>query len=80
MDTVKPVAYDRHHRKSRSKKGKSNPRNISIVPRYMHVAFHQMFGTMEPDEIAKQLTKILDSLSDTWINPDYMLVAVRREQ
>jgi len=76
----KPVTFDRHHRKARSNKGNSSPRNISRVPRYMHVAFHQMFGVMQPDDIASQLTKILASLNDTYIDPDWMIIAVRREQ
>jgi len=81
---IKLVKLDRHHRKARSNKGKNEPRNISIVPRYMHIAFHQMFGVMQPDDIATQLTKILDSLNETWVDSDfkliYKIIAVKREK
>jgi len=73
MRTREPVVYDTHHRKARSRGGNSKTRNLSRVPKNLHVAYHQLFSNMQPDEIAALLTRI-------WIDPDFILVAVRREQ
>jgi len=73
MRTREPVVYDMHHRKARSRGGNSKPRNLSRVPKHLHVAYHILFSNMQPDEIAALLNK-------TWVDMDYMLVAVRREQ
>ena len=72
MRTREPVVYDMHHRKSKSRGGNSKPRNLSRVPKNLHVAYHQLFSNMQPDEIAALL-------NETWIDMDYMLVAVRRK-
>ena len=73
MKTRKTVVYDTHHRKAKSRGGNSKPRNLSRVPKNLHVAYHQLFSNMQPDEIAALLTRI-------WVDPDFILVAVRREQ
>ena len=62
---------DRHHRKSQSRGGKSYARNISYVRRSTHVAYHKLFGDAEPWRVA-------EILNETWIDPDYKLIAVKR--
>ena len=71
--------YNTHHRRPKSRQGSSKPANLSVVPIYKHVAFHQLFGNMQPSEIAAELSIILASLNTTWIDPDYILIAVRRQ-
>jgi len=73
MRTSKPVVYDIHHRKAKSRGGNSKPRNLSRVPRHLHVAYHKLFTNMQPDQIAALL-------NETWVDPDFILIAVRREQ
>jgi hypothetical protein len=68
-----PKEVDRHHRRPRSRGGTDHPDNISIVRRADHKAYHRLFGNMLADEIAAMLT-------DTWIDSDYYLVAVRRHK
>ena len=74
--------FSRHHRQPVSKKGGSVTEggrpNISVVPDYKHVAFHRLFGNMEPSEIARELSNILATLNATWINPDWQIVARQR--
>lgn len=65
-------AYHKHHRKCRSRGGKNDKRNISIVQQNQHVAYHILFRNMEPEEIAKLL-------NDVWINPDYELIARKKD-
>lgn len=65
--TTQPV--ERHHRRPSSRGGTGHVRNISMVRRSEHRAFHLLFGNMLADEVAAMLT-------DTWIDPDYYLVAI----
>ncbi len=69
----KPKTYDRHHRLPRSRGGSNQPSNISIVERAQHQAWHLLVGNMTASEAAAMLT-------DTWIDPDYYLVAVPRKR
>ena len=68
-----PREMDRHHRLPRSRGGSNEARNISVVERKLHVAWHLIVGNMNAKEVAKML-------SDTWIDPDYYLVAVPRHK
>lgn len=63
--------YDRHHRKPRSQGGTNHPRNLVWVKKEQHVAYHRLFGTSNPQEIAR-------ILSETWIDPSYILVAIKK--
>jgi hypothetical protein len=65
----------KHHRKSRQNGGETNEKNISYVPFYQHMAYNSLFndGHLTPIEIAKVLT-------DTWIDPDWILFAIPRCQ
>ena len=62
---------DKHHRLPRSKGGSNQNKNISLVRKDLHVAYHKLFGNMSVEEIA-------DLLNRVWIDPSYKLVAVRR--
>jgi hypothetical protein len=68
-----PREMDRHHRLPRSRGGSNEARNISIVERKLHVAWHLLVGNMNAQETARML-------SDTWIDPNYYLVAVPRHK
>jgi hypothetical protein len=61
----------RHHRVPKSAKGTDHPRNISIVTQSKHRAYHVLFGTMNPKEIA-------DYLTDVWIDPNVELLVRRK--
>ncbi len=71
--TREPTQVDRHHRRPRSRGGSNHPNNISVVRRSDHKAYHRLFSNMLPDELAAMLT-------DTWIDPDYYLVAIPRKK
>lgn len=68
-----PREMERHHRLPRSRGGTNHDRNISIVERELHRAWHRLVGNMTADEVAAMLT-------DTWIDPEYYLVAVPRKK
>jgi hypothetical protein len=62
----------RHHRKSRAQKGKNNKRNISWLPKELHVAWHTIFnGHLTPPEIAEIITEL-------FLDPSWKLIARRR--
>ena len=63
---------DRHHRKPRSRGGKTNERNIIRVERNLHEAWHLLVGNATAEEAARILSH--------WIDPDFVLIAVRREK
>jgi hypothetical protein len=62
----------RHHRKARCIGGKTKQSNISVVSATRHEAFHTLFGIGDPELIARYLTNV-------WIDPDYEMVAVRKQ-
>ena len=63
-----------HHRHTRWTGGSSNPDNLSRVSIKEHNAYNLMFndGHMHPTEIARKLTAI-------WIDPQWQLIAQRRD-
>lgn len=68
----------RHHRHPKSRavsySGNINEeRNISLVRPTDHARYHALFANMLPPEIARMLT-------ETWISPDYYLVAIKRKR
>lgn len=64
---------ERHHRLPRSRGGTNHDRNISMVERRHHQAWHLLFSNMEADEVA-------DAITDLWIDPDFYLVAIPRKK
>ena len=67
-----PEKLTAHHRKPRSKGGELTRRNISMVPRKQHEAFTTLFENKNPEEIA-------DCLNEKWIDPDYLVVVVKKK-
>jgi len=63
--------FHRHHRKPRSIGGSGQSRNISMVPQYKHVAWHQLFCNYTAEQIA-------GIINEVWIDPDFELVVRRR--
>jgi len=65
---------NRHHRKTRHKNGSNHPDNISIVTVKHHNAFNILFdgGNMPVPDMVKLLTEV-------WINPQWEIIARRRE-
>ena len=54
----------RHHRKPTSLLGKTEQRNISVVPKNKHEAWHLLFSNNSPEEIASIINRV-------WLDPDY---------
>ena len=71
---VKPD-YNWHHRKPKvhGGSGKINSGNMVEVRVDEHRAFHLLFGTVHAKDIAR-------ILNDTWIDPEWKLVAVKKEE
>lgn len=63
---------DVHHRVPLSRNGLDIPSNCSRVRKSHHRAYHQIFGTDSPQKIAEYLT-------EKWIDPSYVMVAVPKE-
>ena len=64
---------DRHHRKPKSRRGRNNDKNISVVNAKCHRSYHQLFGNLLPHEITSVL-------NDVWIDPDFYLVCMPRKR
>ena len=72
----KASGSNRHHRlpKSRGGTDKFPPNNISVVLKRHHQMYNELFGT---NPTAHQVAKIL---SDTWIDPRYVIVVMTKEE
>ena len=64
------VRLNKHHRLPRSRGG-GNGRNVIKVDEELHRAYHRLFGNRTAPEIAELLSKV-------WIDPDYEMIAIRR--
>lgn len=66
--------YNYHHRKAKVNggSGRLSSGNLIEVDALKHRAYHFLFGTKTPNEVAAILTK-------TWIDNDYKLIAVKKE-
>jgi len=60
-----------HHRKPRSKGGKSDARNISIVSQTMHNAWTTLFSNLDPEQICYRI-------NTKWLDPDYEFILVKK--
>jgi hypothetical protein len=69
----KKIVVDTHHRRSRHQKGTNDPENLVKVLKTHHVAFHTLFWTGEPHQVAK-------ILNETYIDPAYELIVVPRKK
>ena len=63
----------RHHRRPKSLGGTDEfpPNNISWTKRKHHEAWHKLFGTAHPVQIARIITEL-------WLDPDWEMVARRK--
>ena len=61
-----------HHRKPTSIGGISEDRNMSHVSTSRHQAWHTLFGNKSAYEISA-------IINHDWLDPDYLLIVVRRE-
>jgi hypothetical protein len=61
----------KHHRKPRSLGGDNSPRNISIVNRDKHSAWHLLFKNYPPEQIAFIINNV-------WCDKDYTFYVIRR--
>lgn len=63
----------KHHRKAVSQGGDSSDKNISIVPRNKHEAWHLLFNEGNPEYVR-------DTINEIWIDPDYYLELCYRKK
>ena len=62
----------RHHRRCRSNGGTDDNDNLSQVSSIQHKAFHILF-------LNKNVYEIAEILNETWIDPRFNLVVVKKE-
>ena len=62
--------YTRHHRKCKANGGTDDDRNICLIPRKFHEAYHLLFANKTPEGVC-------DILNEYFIDPDYVLVPHR---
>ncbi len=60
-----------HHRKPQCKGGKRLNGNISRVRDDYHRAYHLLFKEGDPEYIAKVL-------NETWIDPEYLVIVIKK--
>jgi hypothetical protein len=60
-----------HHRRPKSLGGKTSRRNISNVSVVQHQAWHTLFGSREPEDIASYINAV-------WLDPAFRFVCVER--
>lgn len=65
----KKYQKDVHHRIPKSRGGTDSPINTSWVRKSHHRAYHEIFGTSHPRQIAQYLT-------EKWIDPNFVMIAV----
>lgn len=68
-----PKRTTKHHRRCRSNGGTNDDGNISKVTPKEHEAWHTLFGNLEPEAIARRINAI-------WLDPDWEMVALRRDE
>lgn len=78
MSVEQGVEYEIHHRHPRSRKRSyeghiNEERNLSILPRNQHVAWHTLVKNELPTEFVKRL-------NEEFMPPDWYLVAVPRNK
>jgi len=66
------MKFTKHHRKPKSLGGTGEPRNVVWLPNKKHEAFHLLFSNKTPQEIADEMTRF-------YLDPDFVMVAMRRE-
>lgn len=71
MHKATGVVYSRHHRKPVSLDGSDDGRNISIIPKHSHEAWHTLFSNHTPETICA-------IINEKYLDPDYVLVCTKR--
>lgn len=61
----------KHHRKCKKNGGSDNPKNISMLPRIKHEAWHTLTGHMHPEDIAVLF-------NSHFLDPDYQFICVKK--
>lgn len=61
-----------HHRKPRSAGQSTDPRNVILLPRAKHEAWHTLFFNFTPEEIAEEINNF-------YLDRDFEMVARRRD-
>lgn len=64
---------DIHHRKPKARGGKGARGNKITVPKHLHIHYHALFQSKDPNQVAK-------ILNETWIDPNFLLVVVKRDR
>ena len=59
-----PTIQSQHHRRPRSKGGKTTPENISIVDQLKHRSWHTLFANLDAHEICEIINSV-------WLDPAY---------
>ena len=62
-------ALSRHHRKPRSLGGGNEDRNISLLPRVKHAAWHTLFQNWDAYRIAEEVNEM-------YLDPAYKMVVI----
>jgi len=69
-----------HHRRAKTNGGLRDISNMVRVCRLKHRAYHALFGTKQAKDVAVELNRLAYILNETWIDPDYELVARKKER
>lgn len=67
------LGLHRHHRRPRSIGGDNSNRNISLVCRDKHEAWHRLFRNHEAEDIARIINEV-------WLDPNKEFVCVSRKE
>lgn len=67
----KKVGYSTHHRRPVVLGGTNESRNLSLLPKDKHRAWHILFSTSPPAHIVALINRL-------YLDPDYELVLKRR--
>ena len=63
----------RHHRKPRSLGGITSKENISYIGEEKHRCWHELFHNWTPDKICREI-------NEKYLDPEYMLICIKREE
>lgn len=70
-----PLGYSRHHRKPKAYGGTWDKRNISVIPKQKHQAWHLLFGVLTPETIGR----IVQEITEVYLDPSYEILVRRKE-
>ena len=83
MGKTKPpkITTNLHHRRAKINggSGEMSSGNMIRVCTVKHRAYHILFGTKQATNIAAELNRLAYILNETWIDPEYELIAIKKE-